>query len=996
MSIADNKRALDVVIQHKFNNEIKDLNIYVEETLKQYITEKRDGNSNIIDQKYGKTYNLLPEFISGLMGHLNRCRLNNGITHYSEKQYNNNIKYSGLMLDFDLIVPFGDINSINITEDMYQSMTLELFEELYNSVSFNINETFYIFFIQKTKLTLINKVEDNNPPLFKFGFHILVPNLQLTKAHKKWILFKLKDNTKFNRNLKKMKDVRGDLSLCLDKNSASVPVLFFGSCKNKENSLPYILGNARVVKCGCDDNITSKSLDIPKLEQLGYNLTAEMGLIYDAIYLSNIEVQLQPLVVRKHYECIPSLSDQIHDLDIRREDNILELEEIEDIDRNLSILTLHNPDASRYKQFLDMLTPNYYEERENWRNIIYALSSAGDSFKPLAIWFSQKCPQKYSLQAIESLWNEKDAIGPNSSKITLKSIPYYAKLSNPQKYQEVCHNSYVNILNNYVYNYGGKLQHSMIADLLFNMLGTKFCTDIDVGSKGANSYCWFEFVVGGQLMKKGEVWKWRKEVDPDEIQLFISQKLTIIFDMVSSSLDEKCREPKDENTGKAMKEIKKNFKLSMGSLYNDGFKKGIISQCNYIFRKRGFVDQLDKIPYLFGVANGVLKLGYKCELIDYYHEYPISRFTPVEFVRFDPEDEMTKLALKCIEDIIFEPDARDWILFHAAQGLSSSVKDGLFLLWEGGGQNGKTTFLRLVAKALGSYADKFNIQLMCSDRENADKANSAMMKFKHLNWAYAEESNKAQVLNTARMKEMVNAGEVSGRELHSKQETFTMKCNIVAASQYSFIVNTTDHGTWRRICHYNSKTKFRKNPDLNNPFEKKDDQRYNQELPDNPVFQSRILSILVHYYERLQNEYGGMLKNVRSPTIESETDKFRNGQDALHKWICTYVVLGTEKTAKDYNLDAVAYKYNEWYSRTFNEGKKQSLVDVQKEIESSSISKFLKPSLNRIQVLKNCRILETSEPNILEGEEYILIAENKRGQQMDEYKPKIYTNKWWE
>ena len=46
-----------------------------------------------------------------------------------------------------------------------------------------------------------------------------------------------------------------------------------------------------------------------------------------------------------------------------------------------------------------------------------------------------------------------------------------------------------------------------------------------------------------------------------------------------------------------------------------------------------------------------------------------------------------------------------------------------------------------------------------------------------------------------------------------------------------------------------------------------------------------MLSILTHYYERLQNEYGGELKNVRSPTIEAETDIFRISQDSLFRWI---------------------------------------------------------------------------------------------------------------
>ncbi len=375
----------------------------------------------------------------------------------------------------------------------------------------------------------------------------------------------------------------------------------------------------------------------------------------------------------------------------------------------------------------------------------------------------------------------------------------------------------------------------------------------------------------------------------------------------------------------------------------------------------------------------MLRLGPRCELIDHYHEYAVSQFTPVAYRRLAyapgprgpaaPVDPWVRLALDAIADIIPEPDARDWILYHAAQGVSGEPKEGLLLFWEGGGQNGKTSFLRWVAKALGPKANKFNIQLLCSEREEADRPNSALMTFKHLNYAYCEESNKAQVLNVARMKEMVNAGEVSGRDLNSKQETFTMKVNVVAASQYSFIVDTTDHGTWRRLRHYTSKTKFRKDPDPANPFEKKDDQRFVRTYPDDPMFQSAILAILVLYFERLQAEHGGELKNVRSYTIESESEAFRVSQDSLHRWLCEAIVVSPGNETH-YALGVLGGYYTEWYGA--NIGKKQHVAgEIIKEIASSVVGKFLKIAPNRTLGLSGCRVLTAAERELGPGEELL-------------------------
>jgi hypothetical protein len=256
---------------------------------------------------------------------------------------------------------------------------------------------------------------------------------------------------------------------------------------------------------------------------------------------------------------------------------------------------------------------------------------------------------------------------------------------------------------------------------------------------------------------------------------------------------------------------------------------------------------------------------------------------------------------------------------------------------------------------------------MCCNREDADKPNSAMMKFKHLNWAYSEESNKSQALNVARMKEMVNAGEVSGRELNCKQETFTMKCNFVAASQYSFIIDTTDHGTWRRIRHYTSKTKFVKNPESSNLFEKKEDPKFVTEYPDNPEFLSGMLSILTHYYEKLQNEYGGELKNVKSTTIEAETDKFRISQDSLFRWIYQNIVI-SPNCEETYLISDLAGLYASWYNKNVS-SKEHVMGEVIKELESSVLGKYIKKIETGVCVLINCRVLNLSESTELaEGE----------------------------
>ena len=990
--------SIDEASQRKRCGGARSLNNYVREGIHTLTTQKGDDRTNIIDQGERATYALGPDHLRQLFRHLEASRLEGSTVHFSERQGSVAVPRSGFMIDYDIVLTN---RRPVLTDRHYYRVAGALVAALQRDVDFAgqlapgasgkkpLEMRLHVFFIVKREAVPIPG-EAGSAPTYKYGLHVLVPGVKMGRAYKKWFMRQFRAELGVAATLQEL-GVVGDPAECLDQNSASVPVLFVGSCKR--GSIPYVLGAALEVTLdlGCDPGAGWTPPPVIKklgpAELAGYNLVAELSLTVEADYCD--ADGREPLVRMLEFEARPEVLAKAQDWGDRSAGGVVPAEELLLAEHTLSTLTLHNAEARHLHALLDLLGPEYYTDRAKWRDVVFALANTSEQYKPLAIWFSHKCPRKWTdggLAALDSLWDDAVARrGATERPLTLRSISYWARTYDPARYAEVMERSYFTVLTGYVYEHGGKLQHYMFAKILEAMLGAKFFVDIDAGTRGTQTYCWFEFVLPGQAQKPGEVWKWRKEVEPDDVHIYMSEKLARVLDQIGEHIEEKRVGAADEEQGKYYKGLGKTFAGSKLSLYNDTFKNGVIRQANYLFRRRGFVEQLDRIPFLFGTLNGVLKLGPQCTLIDHFHEYPISRYSPVAYARFSPArpDPWQQLVLDAIADIIVEPDARDWILFHAAQGLSGDPKEGLMLLWEGGGQNGKTSFLRWVAKALGPYADKFNIQLMCSEREDADRPNSAMMKFKHLNYAYSEESNKAQSLNVARMKEMINAGEVSGRDLNSKQETFTMKANVVAASQYSFIVNTTDHGTWRRLRHYTSKAKFRKNPDPTSAFEKKDDQRFVRQYPTDPQFQSAFLSILVHYYERLQVEHNGELKNVRSPTIEKESETFRIGQDALHRWISQSIVLSPD-CAAEYPLGVLGGYYTEWYTANI-ERKRHVAGEIIKEIESSAVGKHLRPAANRTLVLRGCRVLTPDEMTLRPGEELLVDAERRGARTHDEW-----------
>lgn len=985
-----------------------------------FVTPRGDERTNAIDQGARQTYALGDPQWQALFRHLEACRLEGSTTHFSERQGTPAAPASGLMLDYDLVITDP---APAMQDRHYFRIASSLFAALQRDVDFTpaavarpappgspgggLEARFHIFFIvrpEATPLPLPPAPAPGGPPaagesgseprggsagaaapaLYKFGFHALVPGARLGRAYKKWLLRSFREDPGVLSALREL-GVAGDPAACLDQNSASVPVLFLGSCKR--GGVPYTLGAALevIVDLGCPGSPGGWTPQpiirrMAPAELAPYCLVAELSLTQDAAYPDG----LAPLVVGRALGCRPEVEAAAADWGLRAARGV-PAEELLLAEHGLATLALGDAEARNLHALLELLDGPWLVERNRWRDVVYALAGSSPSYKPLAVWFSHRCRHRSHggsrVDELDALWEEAlaRAGAPDRAPLTAASINHWARAADPDRYAEVMERSYFTMLTGYVYEHGGRLAHYMIAKVLRAMLGAKFVVDVEEAG-ARRCYVWHEFVAAGQPMCAGEVWKWRREAEPDALHVYISESLSRVLDQIADHIEERRTGAADEDQARYYKALGKTFAASRTGLHNDAFKNGVVRQANYLFRRRGFHALLDRHPGLLGVGNGVLALGPRCALIDHYHEFPVSRFTPVHFKPFDPADPFTRIFLDAVADIIPEPDARDWILFHACQGLSPEEKEGLALFWEGGGQNGKTTFLRCVAKALGPYADKFNIQLLSSDREDADRPNSAMMRFKWINYAYSEETNKAQTLNSARLKELVNAGEVSGRDLNSRQETFTVRANIVCASQFSFIIDTTDHGTWRRLNHYTSKTRFRRNPNPASRFEKKEDQRFVRRYPNDPQFQASVLSVLVHYYERLHSEFGGELKNVPSPTIARETEVFRVSQDALHRWICE-TVLVSPSAGLEYGLAQLSSAYSEWYSNNI-ERKHHVAAEIIKDIESSALGKYLRPAPNGTLVLQGCRLLTPDAKTPLPGEELVSIVE-MRGARTD-------------
>ena len=956
-----NSTSVTELVQRNISSNLRELN----SLLSKYVAERGDTESNIVNVMAKRTYKLPTAEVEKFFTLLDNCRKEALELHFSERQENSIYKHSGIMIDFDY---YQSTSTPQITTGHIDDLVRHFCRILKDTLDFSEHYVrgryvFRVFVIKKPEIKLTTKMltERNVAnsaasgtmpvPLYKDGFHILVPEIQICKGVKRYLLDQLISRGIIKDVFEDIPHINGPESM-LDTMSASNPVHFFGC--SKVDSVPYLLTDVYEITF-FGDMCESRKLNADDILGGPYNLTYELSLSF---YLESIGGKKTWLCKRK-FEHKAELASKIN----------VELPPAEvKFDEDLSVVRLNNPSAKYIHDLLNILDISYATDYNKWFRVICAVAHTGASedYKAIARDFSKRNPAAWNPREFERVWNEALKFRHDRRPVTIGSLRYWARQSSPHAYAEIEKTYYAEMLLGFAFKYEGRIEHAHVASICHLMCGDKFVVDRGFDeANGRYRYIWFEFVTPGQSMKKGEVYKWRPEDKPVNLHLFISDRMSNIYDQVYAELESRFNKSQNANYSKLLSTTMKNIKIYKARLSNDGFQNGVISQCVYKFLCRGFCDELDSYEDIIGVGNGVLRLGVEPQLIQGHHEYRISKYTDVDYIPYDPENPYVKTLLQAFRDIFPEKDVFEFAMFHAATGLDARESACILWILVGGGQNGKTFYLKMIHNTLGPmYSASGKPSLLTAPVERGESANSAQMQQKGKRYFYMDEFNSSCTLNDARIKMMTTPGWQSGRDLYQRQVNFKNTANPVAASNFEFHVDTTDHGTWRRIYRYSMKVKFCKDPNPNNPYEKKANDKYLTEYTNDINYRRAMLSIMVHYYSRLMREYDGDLKNIPVPTIWRETEEFRNRCDCMNRFITQMLVKSNSSTL---SMSDLVMGYSQWYRLNIKEVR-LSPIDIQSQFENSRIAKYLERRAGGALVLPGFRIRGYAGEPLQDGE----------------------------
>lgn len=648
----------------------------------------------------------------------------------------------------------------------------------------------------------------------------------------------------------------------------------------------------------------------------------------DCLFSYDIIKGVYDITIDKDYNTTISVLNNVHDisaevLSITNPDNnvLTVTQALTDIPSHLEKYKLEPLTYSRreFKTLLSLLPDKYAEDYELWRNIMFIakwidanplircnidkFDNPIDSNNEVSVLddfieFSERCPEKCDHNKIRRDYSRVKPVG-----LTIRTLHYYASIEN-RDYERLRQQ----FIDRTCYQLSSmeSITHYYIAQYLYECFINEY--------KCINGKTWY-------IMKAG---KW-VETNTNQLSMHLS---TTIKDRIVTCIKKIIKATTDKIV---IKECKKRITKVTNSLESNTFKLAVLKEAAIFYDRQN--EQFDAHEHTIGVDNGVLTVNNKA-FINTYNDYNIKKSMASRYL--NPIAENVNYVKDVIASIIPEDDAREFILCYFASCLVNTTREPLILLLTGCGCNGKSTLLELMSTAMGDYASKFHLSLLLDKRESSSAANSSMMAFKHTRFVYSSETNPTDEINTSRLKELTSNEKVVARDLYKSQETFSPNAAICLASNHDIIINSYDHGTWRRIKYYSCKTKF-VDTLTGNAHEKIKDPAVIQIINDQLMLDA-FLCILLEYYDILQKKYGGTLMKIKSDTIEKETYEYRNRFDPLNEFITNYCV--KSKTAIQPINDFIT-AFLSWchtYKDNYKSFNRSSIMSI---IQNSSIVNFL-------------------------------------------------------
>lgn len=205
-------------------------------------------------------------------------------------------------------------------------------------------------------------------------------------------------------------------------------------------------------------------------------------------------------------------------------------------------------------------------------------------------------------------------------------------------------------------------------------------------------------------------------------------------------------------------------------------------------------EMFDSDPFLLNVANGTIDLR-TGKLRSHRREDMMTRIVNVQW---NP-DALCLVWDAFLERILPDADVREFVQRAVGYSLTGDIAEQVFFILWGEGANGKSTFMEIVARIVGEYAQNAAKSTFTSGSKSNDKIPNDLASMKGARLVYLVETGEEHGLDETLIKAMTGGDPVRARFFRAEWFTYRPQFKPWLITNHKPRIRGTDLGIWRRL-----------------------------------------------------------------------------------------------------------------------------------------------------------------------------------------------------
>ena len=434
-------------------------------------------------------------------------------------------------------------------------------------------------------------------------------------------------------------------------------------------------------------------------------------------------------------------------------------------------------------KFADMIDIKYLDDYNDWWKIIMSLKTENE--KNLAEYISRKS-KKFDKNTFLHKWDSYTC-----DYITIRTINYYAKISNTVKYNE--------------------LQLSLIQEFEYEFMDSddtlaKIFLDNkeqDIIYKGGEIYLYIGNVEGS----KGS---WFHDEKLERTKKIMSDELSGFWNCYYKLLIEKAKNAEDNDEKEEIIANKKFIYKLIKMLKNCAKINSITEKLKQLLSVRDFTEiEFDKDGKLFPFNNACYDLSIHSWVGTRRDNYILNT---CGYNWTNPTDQQLKTIDNLFIEIFPNKNIRQEYLHYLATGLFGEAIEK-FIIANGGGGNGKGVINDLMIEAGGNFAYIANNSVLLNPV--AAGGNPAIANMAGKRFINYREPDETKHLNISTIKELTGGSAIAARKLYSNEDTVLLVgTHILETNKKPPMKGDLGHSVLRRLKDIPFEATYTTNKDL--------------------------------------------------------------------------------------------------------------------------------------------------------------------------------------